>query len=488
MLVQLLSNVSFYLPEFITVLTMCGLIIIESAYKDEEDGRLFLNIFGIIGLSVVLILLFLNMNVSPKELFSGLVVLDKFSTIIKVFMVIGTMATFYLAAISKEVYTDLKGEYVFMTVGVLLGGMLLASANNLLSIYIGIETLSILSYVLTSFKKNEATSQEAGIKYALYGAVAAGVMLFGMSHLYGVFGSLNLSEIAVKIPTLTGVEISTAAMLMILFFAGIGFKIAAFPFQMWSPDVYQGAPTPVTAFFAIVPKVAGLAVLARVSFVLFSKDSDLSGIWVNFLTAISVLTMTVGNVSALMQDSVKRMLAYSSIGHVGMIIMGVLVLNQSGLDALLFYSLIYMVMTLIAFLIVSIVYNQYSEDNYVHFKGMIKKYPIPTIIFATVLFSLAGLPPLAGFIAKFNMLNVAISKGYYFLAFMAALNSVIALYYYLRLIKMMVIEEPENTSTIKDMGFLNQFIVSLMVVPIILFGVFWNISFEWVQNAKIFFQ
>src|SRR5690606_29276309 len=205
-----------------------------------------------------------------------------------------------------------------------------------------------------------STSTEAGMKYALYGGLSAGIALFGISHLYGILGSIQFAEMVDRIPSLEGVEFTVVLVAFLLFFAGIGYKISLFPFHMWTPDVYQGAPIPVTSFFAIVPKMAGLAVLMRVSMIFFSAESVLSVAWVGLMIVISAMTMTVGNVTAIGQSSVKRMLAFSSIGHVGLMILGVVVLNAEGVRALMFYGIAYLFMTLIAFYITSHLSDMYG--------------------------------------------------------------------------------------------------------------------------------
>jgi NADH-quinone oxidoreductase subunit N len=222
------------------------------------------------------------------------------------------MGSIFLSFSSKDIYTNLKSEFAIMAIGVLIGGMLLASANNMLTLYLGIETLSILSYVMSSLKRDESTSTEAGMKYALYGGLSAGIALYGMSHLYGVLGSIQFVEMMVKLPTLQGLNLAIVLTSFVLFFVGIGYKISLFPFHMWTPDVYQGSPIPVTAFFAIVPKMAGLAALVRISMIFFTQVQILNISWVGFMLAISAMTMTVGNVTAIGQTSVKRLLAFSS--------------------------------------------------------------------------------------------------------------------------------------------------------------------------------
>jgi NADH-quinone oxidoreductase subunit N len=392
----------------------------------------------------------------------------------KLLMVIGTLGAILISYHSNDIYHDLKSEFIILAVGVLVGGMLLASANNLLTLYIGIETLSILSYVLSSLKKYDSTSSEAGMKYVLYGGVTAGIMLFGMSHIYGLVGSINFAEISAALGSFSGEKQIALMISFVLFFVGIGYKISCFPFHMWAPDVYQGSPIPVTSFFSIIPKLAGLTVLLRVSLSFFSIENNISESWIFLLHIVAAMTMTVGNVTAIGQDSVKRLLAFSSIGHVGMMLLGVVSMNEAGASSIMFYGVVYLFMTSVAFLITAHLANTYDTDSQVIFRGLIKKHPFIAVAMVIVLFSLAGLPPFSGFVAKFNIISVVIEKKYYGLAFVAALNSVISLYYYMKLVKVIVFEESESTEEIGGLGFVNQLTIVAFTVPVLFLGVFWE--------------
>jgi len=366
--------------------------------------------------------------------------------------------------------------------------MLLASANNMLTLYLGIETLSILSYVMSSLKRDEATSAEAGMKYALYGGLTAGVMLFGMSHLYGVLGTIQFSEMIPGLGALEGTNMAIVLVSFLMFFAGIGYKISCFPFHMWSPDVYQGSPIPVTSFFSIVPKMAGLAVLVRVSMVFFNHETIISVSWIGLMLVISAMTMTVGNVTAIGQTSVKRMLAFSSIGHVGMMILGVVVLNDVGVRAILFYGIVYCFMTLIAFYITSHLSDMYGTDSMDVFKGLVYKHPLMAIVMASVLFSLAGMPPFSGFVAKFNIFSVIIEKKHYGIAIVAAINSCIALYYYMKLAKTMIFGEIKGTEKVAGFTMVNQAVIFALFIPVIFLGIFWEKVMLISGDAAIFIK
>ena len=487
MLLKLFTNVGFYIPEVTAIFLMCVLLFIESTYK-KEKGRTFLYVTAIIGLVATLGALLSNFKMDPTVIFSGAIVIDPFSTFIKVLMVLGTLGAIYVSHISSEIYGGLKAEFVIMAVGVLVGGMLLVSANNLLTLYLGVETLSILSYVMASMKREDSVSTEAGMKYALYGGITAGIMLFGMSHIYGIVGSIQFADIALTVSQLEGTKLWLAFGSLIFFFAGIGYKIACFPFHMWSPDVYQGSPLPVTSFFSIVPKVSGLGVLVRVSMMIFGEKNGIQGSWIFLLHVVAAMTMTVGNVSAIGQDSVKRLLAFSSIGHVGMMLLGIVVLDKTGISAILFYGVTYLFMTILGFAITSHVADKYGTDSHSGFKGIIKKHPLVGLAMIFVLFSLAGMPPFSGFVAKFNILSAVITKKYYGLAFIAAINSVISLYYYMRLVKFIVFEESEYEESISSLGFVNQGFIVAMAMPVLFLGIFWEKVMILSEGAKIFIK
>lgn len=470
------------------VVLMTTLLVAEASVKDENGPRNKIYAYAIAVLALTLIPLVQNLGKAPVHIFHNAVTIDPFSTLMKIIMVLGTMGSIWLSRSSRDIYSNLKSEFAIMAVGVLIGGMLLASANNMLTFYLGLETLSILSYVMTSLKRDDSTSTEAGMKYALYGGLSAGVALFGISHLYGVLGSIQFVEMMPKIAALQGSNLVIVLISFLMFFVGVGYKISVFPFHMWSPDVYQGAPIPVTAFFSIVPKLAGLATLVRVSFVFFSGESALSASWIGLFLVISAMTMTVGNVTAIGQSSVKRMLAFSSIGHVGMIILGAAVLNEVGVQALLFYSIAYLFMTLVAFYVTSHLSDMYGTDTYDVFKGLIYKHPVMAIIMASVLFSLAGMPPFAGFVAKFNILAVVIEKKYYGIAIVAVVNSVISLYYYMKLAKTMVFGKADGEEQVLGFNFQNQAIIVALFIPVVFLGIFWNQIMIISGNASVFIK
>lgn len=481
-----LASLGHYVPELTACVLMIGLLLVEASFSNKEKGRSVFFLFSYVGIIAVLYSIGRVLGDNPVTIFTGSMVIDNFSSLAKLIMAAGTGAAIYLASVSSDIYEDLKSEFVIMVVGVMIGGMILASANNMLMLYIGIETLSILSYVLASFKKYNDRSSEAGLKYVLYGGISSGIMLFGMSHIYGVMGSINFSEIATGLQNVDNLQTAILAPSFIMFFVGLGYKIACVPFHMWSPDVYEGSPLPVTAFFSIVPKIAGIAVIVRVTQTFFAGTDILSISWIGLIQVVAALTMTVGNVSAIGQRSVKRMLAYSSIGHAGFMLLGVAVVDQVGTTAIMFYGITYLFMTMGAFFVASFVQDKYGNDHYDRFNGLITKHPLMAIMLTVVLFSLSGMPPLAGFVAKFNILYAVIGKKYYALALIAAINSVVAVYYYMTLVRRMTLNESESDEKIAGFNFLNQSIVMGVTLPIIAIGIFWSKIMHIAESAKLF--
>lgn len=488
MSVSYLANLSLYIPELLCVATMVGLLLLEAARNEREEGMKAFFACVVIGLIFAMIALFKNLVVAPTGIFTNSLIIDPFSTFVKILMVGGTLATIYLSNTSRDIYHYLKGEFAIMAVGVLIGGMLLASANNLLTVFLGIETLSILSYVMASLKKDDDRSSEAGVKYALYGAVASGMMLFGMSHIFGLLGTIQFAQMHPMLKGLTSLQQVILIPSFVFFFVGLGYKIAVVPFHMWSPDVYEGSPIPVTTFFALIPKIAGLAVIIRVTMIFFgAENSILQVTWLSLLQIVSALTMIVGNVSAIGQKSVKRMLAYSSIGHAGFMLLGVVVADDIGISAILFYLVTYLFMTLVAFYITSFVNDEYGNDHFERFNGLAFKYPLMAIVMTICMFSLTGLPPLAGFVAKFNIFYAALNKGLYTLVLIGAITSVISLYFYAKIIRYMFFNPVESDAPIGGFKFINQTVIVTLTVPLLFLGIFWSGLFTQVVGTKLFF-
>ncbi len=332
-----------------------------------------------------------------------------------------------------------EAEYYFLLLVTTVSMMLAVSSSNFMMIYVAFEAVSLVSYVLVGFLKRDMLSNEGALKYFLFGSLATGIMLYGISFIYGLFGTTDIFIIQ-GVLAKGGVDNLAAYVALLLIFTGIGFKCALFPFHMWVPDAYQGAPTPVTAFISVGPKAVGFVVLLRV---FLNNLVPLFPAWVGFFTVISVITMTAGNIIALSQTNIKRMLAYSSIAQAGYILIGFIAGTPLGIRAVLFYILVYVFMNLGAFGCVSLISQSIKSDSIEDYAGLNKRDPVSAFMLAMFLLSLAGIPPLAGFLGKFLLFASAIESNRIFLVIAAAVNSVIAFYYYVHVIKYMYLDEPK---------------------------------------------
>jgi NADH-quinone oxidoreductase subunit N len=344
------------------------------------------------------------------------------------------------------------------------------------------------------FTKIRERNNEASLKYIIYGAVSSGMMLFGISLIYGMAGSTNLSEINNYFQLVT-INIPTISIALILIFAGIGFKISAAPFHFWTPDVYEGAPISITAYLSVASKAAAFALLirfVRVGFVSF-VDSEgawrLSEVfdWQSLLIIISLLTMTLGNFSALWQDNLKRMLAYSSIAHAGYMLLGLAVLSDQGILAILVYFFIYTLMNIGAFFVVMLIANKTGSENIDDYNGIGFKAPVLGVSFAIFLVSLTGLPPTAGFIAKLYLFIALVDAKMIAVAVIALLNSVVSLYYYVRVLKHMFLTKPTDETPVITTPAMNTAFVLLLAVPVIVFGLYFSPILDFAKTCVSFF-
>ena len=423
------------------VLVIAGLVVLglDLIWRDEgKKERLpYVALAGLGGALAAVVALWGREGV----LFTGTYTVDAFALFFKAVAVVSTGLVILSAIEFMRGRTPYRGEFYTLLLFTALAIGLIAAATDLILIYLAIELLSITSYILTGYLREDAKSNEAAIKYFLYGATTSAVMLYGMSFLYGATGSTNLSEIATALreaeASLSGVILPATILLL----AGFGFKIAAVPFHQWAPDAYEGAPTPVTAFLSVGPKVAGFAVLARVFLTaLPSFQPD----WVALLASISVVTMTFGNLVALTQRNIKRMLAYSSIAQAGYVLLGVVAASALGMTSLVFYLIIYSFTNLGAFIVVITFSNGGGGDAIEDYAGLSQRSPGLALAMLFFLLSLAGIPPLAGFVGKFYLFAAVMKEGFIWLVVVGVLNSIISLYYYLQVIRQMYIIPPRT--------------------------------------------
>ncbi|MGH7826209.1 MAG: NADH-quinone oxidoreductase subunit N [Candidatus Binatia bacterium] len=443
-----LESLSFFYPEIILTGTILLIIVLDLLVKSQKT----LAAIATIGCAGALLATFDLYSAQPGWLFHRMIILDNFSLFFKIISLVATILVLWMSVGNNEIRQVYQGEYYALLLTSALGMFFMASSSNLLMAYLSLELVSLTSYILTGLLPHNRRSSEAALKYLIYGGVASGTMIYGMSWIYGMTASLDYASIQ---QIFAQGEINNTALFMafVFIFAGFGYKIVFVPFHMWSPDVYQGAPTPVTAFLSVASNAAGIAILIRFFFPGVSRMTAggdwafISGVeWPHVLLFVSMITMTLGNLSALNQNNLKRMLAYSGIAHAGYMLMGLAILNNEGLQAILFYLTVYLIMNLGAFLVVAMMANATGSEEIDSYRGLAwRGAVIPAACLAIFLFSLTGLPPFAGFIGKFFLFAAVLKQGGVFvvLALVAIVNSVISLYYYAKVVKVMFLDAPD---------------------------------------------
>jgi len=431
-------NIGAIMPSLVLVCFGMGILLVNVFMpRGKTAPAMVLSLVAIVAAAVAS----LSAWTTPEFGFAGMVANDKFATFFNFSFLIATGLTILMS----ESYLDREdykvGEYYPLLLFTTAGAMWMASGTDMMTIFLGLEVMSVSLYVLAGFMRGQVRSNEAGLKYFLLGAFSTGFLLYGMALLYGVTGTTNVADIG---RFLAGnPEQLTAAMTlagMVLLSVGFLFKIAAAPFHMWTPDVYQGAPTPITAFMSAGPKAAAFAAFLRVFFL---GLGELQNEWTAALWILAVLTMIAGNFIAIFQTDLKRMLAYSSIAHAGYALVGMVAANEVGVSGILFYMLAYTFMNIGAFAVLTLA-GKKGEDNLTleGFSGFGYKKPLLAILLSIFLFSLMGIPPTAGFAGKFYIFAGAVKAGYVWLAIIGVLNSAVSLYYYLRVMVYMYFRDP----------------------------------------------
>jgi len=491
---NLSENLQAIIPEISLSLTLVAIVLFDLIFIKSKK---FLPLISLIGLIVTFSFVVIQFG-DPKLAFSvsgnlSFLSLDNFSSFFKILILITTAFIILFSMSSQEVNScpDRHGEYYALILGMGKGMFFMVSANDLILIYLSLELLSLSSYVLAGFVKTSVRNSEASLKYIIYGSASSGIMLFGISILYGITGSTNLHEINSILQSPTANQL-TFLMAVLMIFTGIGFKISIVPFHFWTPDVYEGAPISITAFLSVASKAAGFAVLIRFLKITFAQGLDKSGYWQmisyidwqTLLVLFSIITMTFGNFAALWQDNLKRMLAYSSIAHAGYLMLGVAVLSDQGLMAVLVYFAIYLFMNLGAFYVVMLIANKINSEEIDDYKGLGYSLPLLGTALGIFLVSLTGLPPTAGFIGKLYLFIALVDANMITVAIIALLNTVVSLYYYIRVLKAMFFDKTDKKVEI-NLSPLNYIVLLLLVAPVLILGVYFtpliNIAKESVQ-------
>lgn len=400
--------------------------------------------------------------------FDGSFIADPLARVLKLLSALVVAVVFLYSRAYLKDRDIYKGEYYLLGLFALLGIFVMISAYSMLTMYLGLEMLSLSLYALVAFDRESPVAAEAAIKYFVLGAIASGCLLYGMSIIYGVTGSLLLPEINAALLQ-SGPNDIVALVGLAFIMVGIAFKFGAVPFHMWLPDVYQGAPTCVTLFIGTAPKLGALALAIRV---LFEGLGAIATSWEAMLTVLAVLSLGIGNVVAIVQTSMKRMLAYSTIGHVGFIFLGLLAGTEAGLEASLFYTIVYVMMAAAAFGVLILMSRRgFDADALDDFKGLNERSPWFAAIMMLVMISMIGVPPLAGFYAKWWVLAAILDQGHLWLAVTAVMFSVIGAFYYLRILKLMYFDEPENVIEL-DAPFDMRLVLSINGVLLLAIGLF----------------
>ncbi|UVC15086.1 NADH-quinone oxidoreductase subunit N [Mesorhizobium onobrychidis] len=432
----LFQSILASLPEIVVVTGACILLILGQLVP---KGQGYFLVWASAATVLVAALATLLLAGEVRPAYSGMFIADRFAVFFKMVFYLSTILTFLLSRKYAEIEEIALSEYYVLLLFALSGMMIMASATDLLSIYVGLELVALSTYVLTGFLRKERRSNEAALKYVILSGVSTGIFLYGVSLIYGLTGTTQLDGMAAAV---TGDPLDPGLLLAVVFIvAGLAFKVGAVPFHMWVPDVYEGAPTTITAFMSVGPKAAGFAVILRVFLNPLVAASDA---WI-IVAVIAVVTMALGSFVALVQDNFKRLLAYSSIAHAGFALFGVVAGGADGIASVMLYLLIYAFMNLGIFGIVIMMRNgDFSGEVIEDYAGFARSHPGLALLMLLYLFSLAGIPPTAGFFAKFYVLVALVERGFVMLALIAVLLSAVAAYFYIRIVMVIYMREPEG--------------------------------------------
>jgi NADH-quinone oxidoreductase subunit N len=465
------SDLLLLLPEILLTSWLCLILIVDFSFPRLHNEQLAY--FSIAGLVATLgCLVWFDIAGVTGTLFANMFALDRMALFFKMFIVGATILVILASVDYIHRFKFFRGEYYFLVVMSALGMMFMASANDLLSVFVALEFSTLGFYVLVAYLREDMASNEAGIKFFILGIFAAALLAYGISVVYGETGKLVFSD-------MTGAQATPGLVIgFLLIFAALGFKIGAVPFHSWIPDTYHGSPTPVTAFLSIAPKGAAFAILLRMFLVTLVTFKP---VWTLLFVAVSVLSMTYGNIVAIAQKNIKRLLAYSGIAQVGNVLIGLATGTKMGSDAMLFYLLTYL------FAIVIAVSEAIGSEEIDDYSGLGRRSPFLAFSMLIFLLSLAGVPPLAGFIGKLYIFVAAIKEGLYVLITVGLINIVISMYYYLIVVKKMYVSEPRERSPLKVSGPIKA-VVYVCLVGTLAIGVYPQPVIDWVVSALLIFS
>jgi NADH-quinone oxidoreductase subunit N len=491
-----LNSLVFFWPELLLSVTILTAILADLFYSKKDSFKVVYWSLGGMFLTYVAIRL---QDIEPTSLFMGTVAHDPFSQFFKILILISTAIVMLMSLVSGELKKYRMGEYFSIMTIMTFGLFLMTSSIDILMVYLAIEIVSIMSFFLAGYLKRNSLSNEASLKYVIYGAFSSGIMLYGLSILFGLTGSTNFFEMQ-KAISLLDTDSNLALVLSTVFIlVGFGYKISAVPFHFWTPDVYEGSPSTITAYLSIAPKAAGFALMLRFFNQVYGDMSvDVSTSWsaINdlpwpeLIAVLSAATMTVGNLIAIQQNNVKRMLAYSSIAHAGYMMMALPMMSNSSIEGVMMYLIMYLFMNLGAFFVVIYVKDQIGGEEYNSFDGLGWKMPYVAIPMTLFMVALTGLPPTAGFVGKFYIFAAVIESGsrFYWLAFVGVINSVVSLYYYIRVVRHMYLLGERNDEFINPSSKLVLSLLAVLAIPSFVFGWYFSPIAEWISRSTTMFQ
>ena len=439
-----MPNFAPAIPE-IFVLSMACIILIADLYISDDNRFItyLLSLATLVGAS----LLTINLHTGESVLtFNGTYISDTMGDVLKIFIYLVTGVVFIYARGYLQDRNMFKGEFYVLGLFGVLGMMVMVSAHNFLTIYLGLELLALSLYALVAMHRDSQDASEAAMKYFVLGALASGMLLYGMSLLYGVTGTLDIAEFRTNISQIGDPNQIVLVLGLVLVIVGLAFKLGAVPFHMWIPDIYHGAPTAVTLFIGSAPKIAAFAMIMRL---LVDGLGSIHAQWQDILILMAVLSMGLGNIIAIAQTNIKRMLAYSTISHVGFILLGILAGSKAGYSASMFYTIVYAIMSMGGFGMVLLMSRAgFEADKLDDYKGLNERSPWFAFMMLILMFSMAGVPPTVGFYAKLSVLQAVIGADITWLAVVAVIFSIIGAFYYIRIVKLMYFDKPEDTTPI----------------------------------------
>ena len=466
-----IPNMMPALPEIVLLALICVVLLVDVFLKQEH--RYVTYVLSLFTILATLFAVCVASNPTTDLTFGGSYIRDSMGDILKISLGLVTAAVFVYSheyIRKKDIY---RGEYYILGLFALLGMMIMVSAYSMLNIYLGLELLSLSLYAMVAFDRNNSKATEAAMKYFVLGAIASGLLLYGMSILYGITGSLNITEISAFLQSQSDQGLNKPLVFAMVFvLIGLAFKLGAVPFHMWIPDVYHGAPTSVTMLVGSAPKIAAFAMIMRL---LVDGLGSMHADWQGMLIILAVLSLSIGNVVAIAQTNIKRMLAYSTISHVGFILLGLLAGTKEGYAAAMFYVITYAIMAVGAFGIIALISRKgFDAEEITDFKGLNNRYPWLALMFMIILLSMAGVPPTVGFYSKLMVLRSVIDINMVWLAIFAVIFSVIGAYYYLKVIKTMYFDEaPESVANVPiETKIDEKVMISINGVMVLLLGIF----------------